>query len=127
MCHLLLVVLLSSVFSTSSANNFTYTDLNRDQKSMLDVLPSTLDCQRDNGAELDLSNRNMLNDALKNTHSDLTKTQECHCSINMLTLFPATASAFLQKRQARFIALIRKKPIVKTHAFTELVYRPPIK
>lgn len=123
-CKLLLVTLLTSVFTVASANNFTYnifTDRNQS------VMKMTLqDCQSKHKLSPSLEIQMACNELTKPVLSSVKGSTSCASSINLLTLFPAILSAELGNYLVPSLVLIRKKQNVKTYAFTERIYRPPI-
>jgi hypothetical protein len=123
-CKLLLIALLTSVFATASANNFTYTNIAGRSASTMKT--PALDCQSASRTKNNLKHKLACHLLTEPIVSNVKTVDSCCCSINVLTLFPATRLAELKKRLLPSLVLIRKKQTVKTHAFTELIYRPPI-
>lgn len=123
-CKLLLVTLLASVFTVASANNFTYnifTDRNQS------VMKMTLqDCQSKHRLSHSLKIQMACNELTKPALSSVKTSNSCSNSINLLTLFPAILLTEFSNYLVPSLVLILKKQNVKTYAFTERIYRPPI-
>ncbi len=125
-CKLLLITLLTSVFAVASVNSFAYSNIAKGSDAMLKMAAPAVDGQLCDESEIIFEGQQLWHDLLKAADNDSKAAQKCCSSVTVLTLFPVTAIAQLQRIQVATLALISKKQSGKTYSFTELIYRPPI-
>ena len=125
-CNLLLVTLLTSVFSVAATNHFSYGNTTNGTEFILKAKPPTLDCHHYKDSAARQKCQQAWYDVLKNADSNAKAAHQCQPLIKLLTLFPATALAELKGIQTFYLALINNEPLGNPHSFTELIYRPPI-
>ena len=125
-CNLLLVALLTSVFSTASTNSFTYLKEGNTDKLITTIKRPVLDCQHLESSEAKQACQQAWYDIIKSVDNSSKTSQQCQRLINLITLFPATSVAQLNENQITSLAPINDERPGETHSFTESIYRPPI-
>lgn len=125
-CHLLVVTLLTSVFSMATGNDFSYGKNSDGSRYLVKSAPAVLDCQHLKGSAARQKCLQAWYDVIKTADSHSQTNQQCQRTINPLTLFPATVAIQLNEIQISSLAPIREEKLDKPHSFTELIYRPPI-
>jgi hypothetical protein len=108
----------------ASANNFTHNNFTDRNQS---VMKMTLqDCHSKHKSLHSLKMQMACNELTKPALTSVNTSSSCSNSINLVTLFPAILFAEFNNSLVSSLVLILKKQNVKTHAFTERIYRPPI-
>lgn len=125
-CNLLLITLLTSLFSVAATHYFTSGSTANSTASILNTKPPTLDCHHYKDSAAKHKCLQAWYDVLKNADSNAKTAHQCHSLIKLIPLFPATALAELKDVQAFYLALFKDEQLGKPHSFTELIYRPPI-
>ena len=125
-CNLLLVALLTSVFSAASTNSFTYRKQGNADKLITNIKPPTLDCQHLESPQAKQACQQAWYEIIKSADNTSQTSHQCQRLINLITLFPATSIAQLNENQITSLAPIRDEQPGETHSFTESIYRPPI-
>ena len=125
-CNLLLVALLTSVFSAAATNGFTYHKQGNADKLITTITRPVLDCQHLESPEAKQACQQAWYDIIKSADNSSKTSHQCQRLINLITLFPATSVAQLNGNQITSLAPIKDERPGETHSFTESIYRPPI-